>query len=105
MSDALQRLVDESEIRRIRRLWAFARDQGDWDTVATLFHPNAPVSISRCNGTAEGFVENSRRMFDHTKPETRSKHWFGNALLTLHGNRALLETDIDVRTRDDIGGV
>jgi hypothetical protein len=105
MSDALQRLVDESEIRRIRRLWAFARDQGDWDTVATLFHPNAPVSISWFNGTAEGFVENSRKLFGHNKPEVRSKHWFGNDRLTLNGNRALLETDIEVRARDDIGGV
>jgi len=105
MSDALQRLVDESEIRRIRRLWAFARDQGDWDTVATLFHPGAPVSISWYNGNAEGFVENSRKMFGHTKPETRSKHWFGNDRLTLKGHRALLETDIEVRARDSIDGV
>jgi hypothetical protein len=105
MSDALQRLVDESEIRRIRRLWAFARDQGDWDTVATLFHPGAPVSISWYNGNAEGFVENSRRMFGHNKPEVRSKHWFGNDRLTLNGNRALLETDVEVRARDMIDGV
>src|SRR6185437_5644945 len=83
MSDASQRLVDESEIRRIRRLWAFARDQGDWNTVASLFHPNAPVAISWYNGNAEGFVENSRRMFGHNKPETRSKHWFGNDRLML----------------------
>jgi hypothetical protein len=105
MSDAQQRLVDESEIRRIRRLWAFARDQGDWDTVATLFHPNAPVSISWYNGNAEGFVENSRRLFGHNKPEIRSKHWFGNDRLTLDGNRALLETDVEVRARDMIDGV
>ncbi|HEX4192685.1 MAG TPA: nuclear transport factor 2 family protein [Stellaceae bacterium] len=105
MSDAVQRLVDESEIRRIRRLWAFARDQGDWDTVATLFHPNAPVSISWYNGNAEGFVENSRRMFGHNKPEVRSKHWFGNDRLTLNGDRALLETDVEVRARDMIDGV
>jgi hypothetical protein len=105
MTDALQRLVDESEIRRIRRLWAFARDQGDWDTVATLFHPNAPVSISWYDGNAEGFVESSRKMFGHTRPETRSKHWFGNDRLTLNGTRALLETDVEVRTRDNIDGV
>ena len=105
MPDALQRLADESEIRRIRRLWAFARDQGDWDTVASLFHPNAPVSISWYNGNAEGFVENSRRMFGHNKPETRSKHWFGNDRLSLNGDRALLETDVEVRARDNIEGV
>ena len=105
MSDALQRLVDESEIRRIRRLWAFARDQGDWDTVASLFHPDAPVSISWYNGNAEGFVANSRKMFGHTKPETRSKHWFGNDRLSLNGMRALLETDTEVRARDNIDGV
>jgi hypothetical protein len=105
MSDALQRLVDESEIRRIRRLWAFARDQGDWDTVASLFPPDAPVSISWYRGNAEGFVAASRKMFGQNKPETRSKHWLGNDRLSLNGNRALLETDIEVRARDVIDGV
>jgi SnoaL-like domain len=105
MTDALQRLVDESEIRRIRRLWAFARDQGDWDTVASLFHPEATVSISWYSGTAAGFVEASRKMFGHTRPETRSKHWFGNDRLILNGTRATLETDIEVRTRDLIDGL
>lgn len=105
MTDALQRLVDESEIRRIRRLWAFARDQGDWDTVASLFHPGAPVSISWYNGNAEGFVANSRRLFTQIAPEARSKHWFGNDRLTLNGTRALLETDVEVRARDKIDGL
>jgi SnoaL-like domain len=105
MPDALQRLVDESEIRRVRRLWAFARDQGDWETVASLFHPGAPVSVSWYNGNAEGFVENSRKLFGRGKPETRSKHWFGNDRLSVNGNRALLETDVEVRARDNIDGV
>jgi SnoaL-like domain len=105
MPDALQRLVDESEIRRVRRLWAFARDQGDWETVASLFHPGAPVSVSWYNGNAEGFVENSRKLFGRGKPETRSKHWLGNDRVTINGDRALLETDVEVRARDDIDGV
>lgn len=105
MTDALQRLVDESEIRRIRRLWAFARDQGDWDTVASLFHPGAKVSISWYAGPAEGFVAASRKMFGAARPETRSKHWFGNDRLTLNGSRATLETDVEVRGRDLIDGL
>ncbi|HEV8014853.1 MAG TPA: nuclear transport factor 2 family protein [Stellaceae bacterium] len=104
MADALQRLVDESEIRRVRRLWAFARDQGDWDTVATLFHPEATVSISWYAGPVSGFIENSRKMFGQARPETRSKHWFGNDRLTLNGTRATLETDVEVRGRDLIDG-
>jgi hypothetical protein len=102
MTDGLQRLIDESEIRRVRRLWAFARDQGDWETVATLFHPEATVSISWYAGSAAGFIESSKKMFGHAKPETSSKHWFGNDRLTLNGNRATLETDIEVRGRDYI---
>lgn len=104
MTDALQRLVDESEIRRVRRLWAFARDHGDWETVASLFHPEATVSISWHAGSATGFIEASRKMFGHAQPETRSKHWFGNDRLTLNGTRALLETDVEVRGRDLIDG-
>ncbi|HEY3918916.1 MAG TPA: nuclear transport factor 2 family protein [Stellaceae bacterium] len=104
MTDALQRLVDESEIRRIRRLWAFARDQGDWETVASLFHPEATVSISWYAGSAAGFIESSRKMFGQARPETRSKHWFGNDRLTLKDGRATLETDVEVRGRDLIDG-
>jgi hypothetical protein len=99
----LQNLADESEILRIRRLWAFSRDEGDWETVKTLFHPDAMVAISWYTGTALGFVEASKKMFGNAKPGIRSKHWFGNYRLSLHKTRALLETDIEVRGRDFVG--
>ena len=106
MTDAaLQRLIDESEILRIRRLWAFSRDQGDWETVKTLFHPGAPGSISWFTGTAEGFVEASKKLFGQgRRPETSSRHAFGNHRITLHSARALLEIDVEVRARDWIDG-
>ena len=102
MSDA-QRVADENEILRIRRLWAFSRDQGDWETVKMLFHPGATVSISWFAGTAEGFIEASKMMFGAMGAAQRSKHWFGNHRVSLNGARALLEIDVEVRGRDYIG--
>jgi len=101
----LQTLADENDILRVRRLWAFSRDQGDWETVKTLFHPDATVSISWYAGSAAGFVEASKKRFGHLKPGTRSKHWFGNYRIAIAKTRALLETDIEVRGRDYIDDI
>jgi len=98
------RIADQHEILRVRRLWAFARDQGDWETVKTLFHPDATVSISWYAGSAEGFVEASKKMFGRRRPGTRVKHWFGNYRVSLVRTRAFVEMDFEGRVREYIDG-
>jgi hypothetical protein len=99
----LKKIADEHEILRIRRTWCFCRDQGDWQTMKTLFHPNATISISWYAGNLDGFIESSQKVFGLKKFGTRVKHWFGNYRLTIENNRAFLESDIEGRVRDYIG--
>jgi hypothetical protein len=106
MTDAekLQRIIDEHEIRKVRQLWAYGRDLGEWDLLKTCFHPDATVSISWYAGSAEGFIEQSRKMIAGRRPEEHSKHWFGNFRVEVRGVRAVLESDAMICARDYLDG-
>jgi hypothetical protein len=106
MSEAsgLQRMLDEYEVQRVRRIWAFSRDHDDWDTLQTCFHPDATVFISWYSGPASGFLEKSKEAAARRRPEERSQHWLGNARATVRGDRALLEFDVQILNRDFLDG-
>ena len=107
MSDdaRLQAMLDEHEIRKVRRKWAYARDLGEWDTLQTCFHPDATVTISWYAGSAAGFIENSIKLVGARGPEEHGKHWFGNFRITVDGTRAVSECDAQILARDYIDGV
>jgi len=96
-------IADEHEILSVRRQWGFSRDQGDWETMRALFHPNATIRISWYAGNVDGFIEGSRKVFGLRKPGTRVKHWFGSHRVAIDGDRAFLELDVEGRVRDYIG--
>lgn len=100
----LTRLVDEFEVRRVRQVWAFSRDHGEWETMRSCFHPDATVLVSWFSGTAANFVERTVAMTNERRPEERSKHWFGNTRTKIKGDRAILETDALVLGRDFLDG-
>jgi hypothetical protein len=100
----LARMLDEYEVARVRRLWAFSRDHSDWGSLESCFHPDATVGISWYSGSAAGFVERSKQAAAARKPEERSQHWLGNMRAQVHGNRALLETDVQILNRDYLDG-
>lgn len=99
----MTRIQDEHDIVRIRRAWGYCRDLGDWETMRTLFHPDAEIAISWYRGGIDGFIDGSRNVFAQRRPETRIKHWFGNHRVKIHGDRAFLEFDVEGRVRDYIG--
>lgn len=103
-ADTLQRLADEAEIRRVRNVWALSRDLGEYDTMKSCFHPDAELTVSWYSGNAWEFVEATKKLSANRKPEERSKHWFGNWRSWLKGDRAILETDVQVITRDRLDG-
>ncbi len=103
-NDALQRIVDEYEMARVRRVWAFSRDHSDWDTLETCFHPEATVVVSWYEGSAKGFIERSKEAAKHRKPEERSAHSLGNFRAAARRNRGVLETDVQILNRDYLDG-
>ena len=100
----MARLVDEFEVRRVRQVWAFSRDHGEWETMRACFHPDATVLVSWFSGTAQNFMERTVAMAAERGPEERSKHWFGNQRTQIKGDRAILETDAMVLGRDVLDG-
>jgi hypothetical protein len=94
----------EHEIQRVRRIWAFSRDQGDWAALAACFHPDAMVNISWYCGPASGFIAQARESATRQRPGESSRHWLGNFRAVVHGTRATLESDVQILTRDLLDG-
>jgi hypothetical protein len=101
----LQRMQDEYEIFRVRRIWAYSRDHHDWERLKTCFHQDATVIVSWFEGTASDFVERTKQAAAARKPEERSSHALGNYDVTIHGDRAILEADMQVLNRDYLDGI
>ena len=74
------------------------RDQGRWDELRDLFHPDASMAVTWYSGPIEGFIERSAQMAAAGKPVT-SKHWIGASRVTIQGKRALSDTDVAIFIR------
>ena len=60
--------------------------------------------ISWYAGSADGFVERSKQAATNRKPEERSAALARQHARAVHGNRALLETDVQILNRDYLDG-
>ena len=97
--------ADEYAVRRVREIWAFARDHGEWDTMRGCFHPDATVRVLWYSGPAATFIERTIAAAAERAAGESSKHWFGNARAWVKGDRALLETDVMVMLRNRVEGI
>src|SRR5271157_2157378 len=80
------------------------RDQGLWDELRDLFHPNASISVTWYSGPIEGFIERSAKMAAANR-STTSKHLIGASRVALEGNRALSDTDVTILARAKLGPI
>ncbi|HWE72803.1 MAG TPA: nuclear transport factor 2 family protein, partial [Stellaceae bacterium] len=71
----VQQMLDEYAVRRVRELWAFSRDHGEWDTMRACFHPDATVRVLWYAGPVAGFLHETIESFEKRKPGEGSKHW------------------------------
>jgi hypothetical protein len=99
---ALAQALDEFQVCKVRQLWAFSLDLGEWDTLRSCFHPDAIVNVSWYSGPIAGFVERSQQIIGTRRPEEHRKHWLGNMRARVQGTRALLETDVLILIREFI---
>jgi len=104
MTPDLALALDEAEVLKVRRTWAFSRDLGDWERLRACFHPEATITVAWYSGPAEGFVERSQAMRGTLRPEEHHKHWLGNMRAEINGTRAVAETDAMVLIREFLDG-
>ena len=97
-------VADDYEIGRVRRLWATARDNGEWELARACFHPGAHVTVSWYAGPVEGFFARAIEMLAARKPGQASRHAIGNQRVQASGVRATCETDALIQTRDHLDG-
>jgi hypothetical protein len=104
-ADAMaHRMAQERAVCRVLQVWAYSRDQGDWDALRNCFHPDGTITVSWYSGPASGFVERSMAMGKERRPEERSKHLLGNMRAEVTGTRAVLEADTVITVREFIDG-
>ena len=94
--------IEEAAVCKVRRVWAFSRDRGDWEVLRACFHPDATITVAWYSGPASGFIERSMAMAQTRRPEEHHKHWLGNMRADVKGARAVLETDAMVLIRETI---
>ncbi len=94
-----QLLLDETEIKRLRQRWTFARDYGDWADLADCFHPGAVISISWYHGDVNGFIEGAKAVISGFNSGEHGKHLLGNSRVWINGERAVAEVDVLIQSR------
>ncbi|MBX7466661.1 nuclear transport factor 2 family protein [Streptomyces sp. NPDC002221] len=84
-------LQDSQDIADLMTGWVH-RDQGRWDRLRELFHPDARIEITWFEGAASDFVDASARM---ASTGLRSKHLITSPTVTFSadGTRAVSETN------------
>ncbi|WCM53518.1 nuclear transport factor 2 family protein [Pseudomonas sp. WJP1] len=82
-------LEDRLQITDLITGWIH-RDLGQWDQLANLAHPDGIIEVTWFEGPFAQFVEGSRRM---GKSDLRTKHLIGTPVVSLNGNKAVVETN------------
>ena len=82
--------------------WGFARDQGQWDDLAAIFHPGGEIAVSWFRGPYVEFVGHCRNNFGRGSV---AKHQLWPARVAVNGSRATAETNVAILVRQTIEGV
>ena len=101
--DVTESMNDVIAITRNVAGFAF-RDQGRWDELRELFHPDASIAVTWYSGPVSGFIERSAEIAAAQTPVT-VKHAIGASRVKIAGDRALSDTDATILIRTRLGPV
>ena len=94
--------MDHQDIRDLIENWAVWRDTGDWDRLATTWHPGGRVVTTWCVSTGEAFVERSREAW---AKGLKVLHMLGGTSMDIEGSRAVAQTKMQIIQRASVHGV
>ena len=95
-------LLDELDIFRLVRSERFARDQGDWEGLASHYIDDSHVRVTWFTGTGAEFAKMSR---DMARNGRHSKHPIWPIRARVVGDRGLVESYSQIQNRSVIDGV
>ena len=93
---------DRDAIRDLIEGWALWRDGGDWDKLASLWHPQGRMVATWFEAGGQEFVARSRAAWDSP---TRVMHSLGGMAIDLRGSRAVAETRMLITQRASVHDV
>ncbi len=94
---------DKFAIAEVIQAWGVHRDQGKWDELRGTFTPDGHISISWFTGPFEQFVERCQAYF--TAGNSWSRHHLFASTVRLDKDRAVAETPVIIRVRQEFKGV
>jgi hypothetical protein len=103
-TQALQALLDRSEIIRVVQNWGFWRDDGRWEQLRSAYTPDGLMSTTWSVGTAADFVNHVMNAAKK-KGGRRSMHFIGATTVDLNGDKAIAETRMVLLVRGVLQGV
>jgi hypothetical protein len=86
-------ILDRIRIEDVMLRERAARDGGRFDEMAACYHPHSWVEVSWYQGPGAGFVEGTRKM---ARGPLQTFHVIGQSVVTLRGERALMDTECTV---------
>ena len=93
---------DQQAIRQLIENWVLWRDAGEWDRLATVWHPEGRMMTTWNQSSATEFIARSRRAWEDG---IKVLHTLGGASIEIRGQRAVAQTRMDITQRalvDDV---
>ena len=82
--------------------WVLWRDTGEWQRLATLWHPEGRMMTTWNQSDATEFIARSRRAWEGG---IKVFHALGGATIDVHGLRAVAQSRMDITQRALVDGV
>jgi hypothetical protein len=95
--------ADKLACAELIQAWGVYRDQGRWPELRATFTPDGHISVSWFCGPFADFVELCRKSFE--AGTAWSRHHLFPANVRLAGDRAVAETSVVIRVRQNFGSV
>jgi hypothetical protein len=99
MNPAGNDIADKFAIAELILAWGVFRDQGKWSELRGTFAPDGDISISWFRGPFEQFVDRCKA--NAATGHTWSRHHLFTPMIELNGDRAVAETSVIIRVRQE----
>lgn len=95
----IEELSDRFAIRELIENWVIWRDSGQWDRLASTFHPDGWMVATWQTAPAHSFVDGSRAAWDKG---AKAAHTLSGSSIDLAGPRAVAQTKMSIMQRANI---
>ena len=89
-------------IRDVIESWAIWRDSGDWENLATCWHPDGRMVATWFTGSVTQFVEGCKATWARGG---MAHHLLGGTDIVINGARAIAQTKMQIMGRSKLEGI